>query len=102
MAEEGVGFVQVVSEDLRRIHVDLERNSSRIDGLRDMIQQIQVGRMQSLEIQQTTHSAAIAACEKSIERLVSSQMWISRLLIAALLTGIISGVIALIFNYVAP
>lgn len=102
MAEEGVGFVQVVSEDLRRIHSDMERNSARIDSLRDLIQQIQVGRMQSMEIQQTAQAAAIAACEKSIERLVSGQMWISRLLVGVLLTGIISGIVAVLFRYVAP
>jgi len=101
VAEESVGFVQAVTEDLRRVHAEQERQASRLDSLRDLIQGMQLGKMHSLELEQANQKATVDRALAAITELRASQQWISRLLIGALLTGMVSGAVALVYKMAA-
>lgn len=99
MSETGVGFVEMVTSDLRSIRVSMDKQDAKIEALQQAVTSLQLQEIQLLKIEMATLKAgALNANERAIERLASGQLWLSRLLIGALLTGMVGGVVALGFR----
>jgi len=90
MPEEAVGYVQMVAEDLRRVHTDIEKLGARVEAVQQMLQAIQIEKIHALAMQCSELKAGLASTDKALERLASGQLWLSRSLIGAVLAGIVA------------
>jgi hypothetical protein len=96
MAEESVGYIQAVAEDLKRVRGSLDRLESRLEELQKSFYSNQTGKMQLIEIDQVRLAASIKANEDDMRKLRDWQTWLVRLVIGSFLTGILGIILALV------
>lgn len=97
MPEESIGYIQAVSEDLKRVRASQDRLETKLEELRSQVYALQTGKLQTLEVEVAAlRSGAILNNENEIKRLREGQTWLVRLVIGACLTGIIGIILAVV------
>jgi predicted nuclease with TOPRIM domain len=97
MAEESVGYIQAVAEDLKRVRGSLDKLETRIEELQRSVYSLQTGKIQGLEIELATlRSGTILNNENEIKKLKEGQTWLTRMIIGAFITGAIGIALTLI------
>lgn len=125
MADETVGFVAIVTEDLKTIKVNLERQSAKIEAVRDALQELRLSERDIATLRSSMDGAArdlislrekfadlvakegvqaerwssqIAVNETNIKDLTERIKWLSRLVLGSLITGVVGGALAYLFR----
>jgi len=125
VADEAVGFVQLVNDQLKTVKDAVAGVEKKLDVVNDKLTELRIAARDLIALEQRTNlafdgteatrrelsqlgkdvavdkaatAAQIAVNETNIKDLTERLKWLSRLVIAALVTGVIGGILAWVFR----